>query len=995
MSAMRGLTMFIADVRSCTTKEAEEKRVVKELAHIRTKFTQKNLDGYGKKKYTWKLLYMYMLGYEIEIGHMVAVKLLTSNKYSEKNCGYMACQILLHENHELLRLIIQSVKKDLVPPKGKQPNEVFQCLALSCVANVGGQEVAEALTKDVERILVSGQSRSFVRKKAALCLLRLYRKYPDLIPGDTWPSKVITLLEDGNYGVVTSVMSLVLGLVSHSPVGYEEAPAKCTNLLSSISFKTDIKSSYKYYSTISPWLQVKLLKLLQYFPPPEDAQMAQKLSSVLNGILTKTKLTNIVNKNNADHAILFEAINVIIHMCLHGQAELQTQAIGLLGRFIQIKEPNFRYLGLNTMAKLAIVPGSLPHVKRHQNTIKFSLDDQDVSIRKRALDLLYVMTDHSNSEEIVNVMLTHLDKEEVDAREELVLKIAILAEKFAPNLKWYVDVVLQLISEAGDFVTDDIWHRVVQIVTNEPDLQQYAAETCWTFLNKTGVHENGVKVGAYVLGEFGHKIADIKMAGAHGEPIMAILKAHFRTCSDPTRALILSSFVKLASSYPELKPQVDKIFKEHMTYADAEIQQRATEFNALDTMAKQGPEQKKLADMALGPMPPFPVRKSVLLRRLNRKKKTGTTDRDVWNGEEEEPEEDEEDDEEEDDESEFEDDEGQVAEEEEDEKGAAPSGGGGLDLLGVFEDTSAPAPAAVPAQIGTQGLDPFADDFGMSATPAVASAAANAELDFPAQNVANLKNCLNAPVGLSLPLYESTPLTVTFKAPPTEMASETRMALYLKNNTSTPLANCSWELPSEAEFRVQSRLTIGDQLIRDPSTPFTLSPGVQVINLFLWNCKRPVFSACPSLTLKVNGGQHKVSFQVPVVISSFMKSPEAALDKAKFIGFWEKFGNEVGPSIYTTPGVMTYEEIQKVVTETMKMKQVDGVDGKATNLYAAAVFHSVVMNAQGKPVTMPCFLRVETMPGKNFFRLTARGGHQQVSTALITAFSLITGASPK
>ncbi len=57
----------------------------------------------------------------------------------------------------------------------------------------------------------------------------------------------------------------------------------------------------------------------------------------------------------------------------------------------------------------------------------------------------------------------------------MVLKTAILAERYAPNLRWYVDTVLELISVAGDHVSDDIWHRVVRIVTNNEELQAYAA----------------------------------------------------------------------------------------------------------------------------------------------------------------------------------------------------------------------------------------------------------------------------------------------------------------------------------------------------------------------------------------------------------------------------------------------------------------------------------------------------------------------------------------
>ena len=29
---------------------------------------------------------------------------------------------------------------------------------------------------------------------------------------------------------------------------------------------------------------------------------------------------------------------------------------------------------------------------------------------------------------------------------------------------------------AGDCVSEDVWHRIVQIVTNQPALQEYAAE---------------------------------------------------------------------------------------------------------------------------------------------------------------------------------------------------------------------------------------------------------------------------------------------------------------------------------------------------------------------------------------------------------------------------------------------------------------------------------------------------------------------------------------
>jgi AP-2 complex subunit alpha len=44
----------------------------------------KTLDGYQKKKYVCKLLFIFLLGHDIDFGYMEAVNLLSSNKYTEK-----------------------------------------------------------------------------------------------------------------------------------------------------------------------------------------------------------------------------------------------------------------------------------------------------------------------------------------------------------------------------------------------------------------------------------------------------------------------------------------------------------------------------------------------------------------------------------------------------------------------------------------------------------------------------------------------------------------------------------------------------------------------------------------------------------------------------------------------------------------------------------------------------------------------------------------------
>ena len=560
-----------------------------------------------------QVLYMYMLGYEIDFGHMEAVNLVTTHTYTEKSCGYVACSLLLAEHHDLLRLIIQAIKNDLA---GK--NEVFQSLALVCIANVGGQEFAESLAPDVQKLLVAGASRSFVRKKAALCLLRMFRKYPDVMQSDSWAPRVINLLEDKHLGVVTSVLSLLLGLVARDWNGYEEAVPKAVKLLTKLCIVKECDKDYTYYKTPSPWVQVKLLRLLQHFPPPKDKQLRERLVEVLDHILTRTEVTKSVNKNNADHGILFEAVNLIVHLCAGGQEEaLKASAIALLGRFISVREPNIRYLGLETMARMARIGGTLETIKKHQASIQFSLKDGDISIRKRALDLLYTMCDETNAREIVDELIKYLETADYAIREELVLKIAILGERFSPegDKKWcvslagrgmdsvclcllflcrhfslclpipllpslpfsaarYVNTVLKLISLAGAHVSDDIWYRVVQIVTNNEQLHAYAANAVLAALRTPGAHETAVKVGGYILGEFGHLLKEEGVAGA---AIFEALHRRFATASLATRALLLSSYMKLLNMFPELHASVMPVFAAHGESIDSELQQRAIE----------------------------------------------------------------------------------------------------------------------------------------------------------------------------------------------------------------------------------------------------------------------------------------------------------------------------------------------------------------------------------------------------------------------------------
>uniref|UniRef100_A0AAX7TBY9 AP-2 complex subunit alpha n=1 Tax=Astatotilapia calliptera TaxID=8154 RepID=A0AAX7TBY9_ASTCA len=598
---MRGLAVFISDIRNCKSKEAEIKRINKELANIRSKFKgDKALDGYSKKKYVCKLLFIFLLGHDIDFGHMEAVNLLSSNKYTEKQIGYLFISVLVNSNSELIRLINNAIKNDL-----SSRNPTFMCLALHCIANVGSREMAEAFASEIPRILVAGDTMDSVKQSAALCLLRLYKTSPDLVLMGEWTSRVVHLLNDQHMGVVTAAISLITCLSQKNPDEFKTCVSLAVSRLSRIvsSASTDLQD-YTYYFVPAPWLSCKLLRLLQCYPPPEDGAVKGRLVECLETILNKAQeppKSKKVQHSNAKNAILFEAISLIIHY--DSEPNLLVRACNQLGQFLQHRETNLRYLALESMCTLASSEFSHEAVKTHIETVINALKtERDVSVRQRAADLLYAMCDRSNAKQIVAEMLSYLETADYSIREEMVLKVAILAEKYAVDYSWYVDTILNLIRIAGDYVSEEVWYRVIQIVINRDDVQGYAAKTVFEVLE--------LVVGRW----FGSVLL--------GRPLVQfnLLHSKFHLCSVPTRALLLSAYIKFINLFPETKATIQEVLRcdSQIRNSDVELQQRAVEYLKLSSIASTD-----VLATVLEEMPPFPERESSILAKLKKKKGPG------------------------------------------------------------------------------------------------------------------------------------------------------------------------------------------------------------------------------------------------------------------------------------------------------------------------------------------------------------------------------------
>lgn len=894
MFSARGLNNFISELRACSSREEEQRRVDKELVKIRQKFTQtQSLQSYDKKKYAWKLIYIFMLGYDIDFGHMQVINLVSGSKYSEKCLGYLGCSILLKSSDELMTLVVNSIRNDL-----KSPDASHQCLALCCVANMGGSEFAEVLSPDAVSLFMSSSSIAHVRKKAALCIRRLLPPNPELIPVDELENRIRTLMSESHLGVVTSTASLLQTALSLHPTKFRSVVDVILSRLNSLVQQKACPRDYMYYNTPCPWLQVKLLRLLQQYGPLEDPGQRTQLHDTLHRILARPAPGKGA-KNNAAYSVLIEAVNLVISQgrrafsapgddSAEGKgSKLVDLAVQLLARFIAVSEPNIRYIGLDSMHRFVRREGEAASaaIRAHQATVLFSLKDADNSVRRRALDLLFSMCDAESARTIVGELVTYLAVAEGSIREELVLKAAILAEKYATDLRWYVDTVLQLITIAGSEVPDDVWHRVVQIVTNREELQPYAAEAMFRALEPKHVDETTAKFGAYVLGEFGYLLAD--RAGMSSVEQFEVLHRHYSSgmANVATKSLILTALVKMTNLFDELRPRVLEVFKKGATHMDLELQQRACEYLALHHV--QPGDENELMKRVLEPMPVFPEnRESALIVRLRNQQKAAEGGSENVAA---------------------------VADDEDDSAPEPTSGGGGeIDLLSL----DSPQKTAKPSGFGGAGgadairganpvadlVDVFGGGGGVSGDKIGLDASMGPKLREWSRGL------MIAPQGV---LLENDVLQIGAKHE--YRGSQGRIQLFFGNKTNDALADFKVEADGGTTFRMQSE-----------DVPSGVAPKQQVKQQIMLEAMAP-FTSPPAMTVSFTraGSRYSYVLQLPSQATNFMEPvPLGGEDFMKRWGALEGQDREQS-EVVTAAGKMDMEQTRKWLTESLKLAVVE------------------------------------------------------------------------
>ena len=593
--------------------------IAKESAAIRASLRED--EPFARHRNVAKLMYMHMLGYPTHFGQMECVKLIATAGFPEKRVGYLGLMILLDERQEVTMLVTNSIKNDL-----GHKNHFIVGLALCALGNICTAEMARDVAPEVAGLL--GNRNSYVRKKAALCAIRVVNKVPEL--AESFLDGAEALLADRHHGVLLAAVTLILRLCDNEQKALNDvrvnrgSDARIANANpDSITrrFRARVPDLVKILRALlhgaysaehdvggqhDPFLQVKLLRLLRTLGQG-DAEASDAMSDALANVASNESRSS----KNAGAAVLYEAVRCAVGV--ESVGGLRVLAVNVLGRFLADKDNNVRYVALNALAK--VVGNDAQAVQRHRRTIVECVKDGDVTIRRSALNLVYSLVNAGNVETLAPELLEYLAVADPEFKSDVATKIARLSTTFAPSDRWRIDTFVQTLLRGGSHVAREECRSFVALLTNRVALQPYATRALFRAAHDAAfddAHAPLVAVACWALGEYGDDVYQNRLPD---EPPLALtprdvvdtLKSVLRDARAPrdTRRVAATALAKLAARVPELRSDCVAAVAAFGSALDLEMQQRSVEFAGVFGRGAD------VAAAALERMPPMAMRDEV------------------------------------------------------------------------------------------------------------------------------------------------------------------------------------------------------------------------------------------------------------------------------------------------------------------------------------------------------------------------------------------------
>ncbi|KAK0908188.1 AP-3 complex subunit delta [Friedmanniomyces endolithicus] len=360
-------------------KGAERDYINQALAECRREVRTTDLDA--KATALLKLVYLEMFGHDMSWASFNVLEVMSSAKFNHKRVGYLAAVQSFRPDTEVLMLAENLLKKDL-----GGADKATIALVLTTIPHVVSPAMANSLLADLLTRL--GHSSPAIRKKTIVTLYRLALVYPETLR-PAWPKiKELLLDEDEDPSVTAAMVNVVCELGWRRPQDFLPLAPRLFELLTAGG---------------NNWMAIKIIKLFSTLTPLEP-RLVKKLLPPLTSIIKTTPAMSLLYE--CVNGIIQGGIMEAVEGTMEGDEVARLCVNKLRAMLVVEGDPNLRFVALLAFAKITSSHADI--VAQHSDVILECIDDPDISVRTRALDLVVGMINANNLQQIVERLLKQL-----------------------------------------------------------------------------------------------------------------------------------------------------------------------------------------------------------------------------------------------------------------------------------------------------------------------------------------------------------------------------------------------------------------------------------------------------------------------------------------------------------------------------------------------------------------------------------------------------------
>lgn len=561
---MKELSEFLKKSARQTINHPTNRQIQLELYKIKQQFMDSHLKNHECKIALAKLAYIAFNGVSIDFGIPQVVTMISSKVYSQIQIGWMTLVAFSPCNTSSLSQVIPVLQQQLL----EYSNEPVQCIALSVVSQLFSKEIMEVVGPEIAKIAVSPKSSEFARKKALITVARIFQITQETYLLNILAPALKIYLESASGSIQFATSTLVLILMNSNPGLFSDIfETVLSQLSSAFGVIADIPAA-EYCASTLPWYAKQLIRILRY-KTTWDRDALSKIEDVSSVLFHRSGET-VGIRSAISYLMVFSEISYLFSMIPISE-EIRQKCAQTLSRYLETDRSIIIYFALDSLNRLLQTTPRLSDSIQHSRPTLFNLlRSQDTGISKLSLQILLLIGNNINCKEIVTELLNFIPSSPIELRKDICTKASLLAQSYSTSPDFFVDTVISILTTAGEYCSDSIWHSATRFIACNEKLQQRSVAKIHDIItSEMNTCDQIMKLAVYVFGEF---------ANDNEDKIFQLLIDKFASQSTQVQPLILTAISKICSRFRKFQDISLNFLEEQKKSQYVEVSERAKQY---------------------------------------------------------------------------------------------------------------------------------------------------------------------------------------------------------------------------------------------------------------------------------------------------------------------------------------------------------------------------------------------------------------------------------